>query len=160
MDSDVKTKIKYFLERGQVAECLVFIELVKVTKSPRTPAQNKSLHLWLNLIEKEAENQGVTWDMLVRHTSQLRVTSEGLKSACKQLIKALWGYTSTTQLKKTGDLDIVIDHMTDWLSKEMEVPAFPCDEERQKENLAGYKTQAGQDIEGVEYPEFIKEVKF
>lgn len=154
MDSKVKNKIKQFLLNGQVAECLAFIELIKTTGPTRTQRQNSSLHLWLNMIEKEAENQGVTWDMLVRHTSQLRVTSEALKSAVKQLIKALWGYESTTQIKKTGELDIVIDHVTDWISKEMEVPSFPCDEERQKENLAGYKTMAGQGTKGVDYPEY------
>ncbi len=157
MDSKVKSKIKQFLLNGQVAECLAFIELVETTRPTRTQNQNSAFHLWLNMIEHEAENQGVTWNMLVRHTSQLRVTSEALKSAVKQLIKVLWGYTSTTQLKKTGELDIVIDHVTDWLSKEMEVPAFPCDEERQKENLAGYKTMAGQGTPGIDYPEDYQE---
>lgn len=129
MDSTVKAKLTEFLRNGQIDKALAFIDLIE-TKSPvRTDRQNRSMHLWFTLLEKEAENQGVTWDMLVRHTSQLRVTAEGLKSAVKQLIKALWGYTSTTQLKKQGDIDIVIDHMTDWLSKEMEVPAFPNKED-------------------------------
>lgn len=125
MDSNTKSKLKNWLINGQVDKALAFIEAVETTGKTRTPSQNSAFHLWLNMIEKEAENKGVTWDMLIRHTSQLRVTSEGLKSAVKDLIKALWGYTSTTQLKKQGDIDIVIDHMTDWLSKEMEVPEFP-----------------------------------
>ena len=157
MDSDVKTKIKYFLERGQVAECLAFIELVKVTRSPRTEAQHRALFTWFTMIEREAENAGITWNQLVGHTHQLRITSEGLHVMCKQLMKALWGTTSTKQLKKVGQIEILEQHFVDLFSKVgLELPAFPCDEERQKENLAGYKTQAGQDIEGVEYPEFIK----
>lgn len=130
MDSKVKSKIKQFLLNGQLNECLQFIELVKVTSPARTKKQNDSFHLWLDMIEKSAEKQGVTQDMLIKHTTQLRVTSEWLKSAVKQLISVLWGYTSTTQLKKQGDLDIVIDHVTDWLGKEMEVPSFPSDENR------------------------------
>ncbi len=106
----------------------------------RTTQQNKSLHLWFDMIEKSAENQGVTQEMLIRHATQLRVTSWWLKSAVHQLIKALWGYTSTTQLKKTGDIDIVIDHLTDWLSKEMEVPPFPHDDQKTLQENMGYKT--------------------
>ena len=128
MESNTKKKLIQFLENGQTELALNFVKNIKATGVTRTPKQNASFHLWLNMIERDAENQGVTWDMLVRHTTQLRVTSEGLKSAVKQLIGALWGYTSTTQLKKTGELDIVIDHLTDWLSKEMEVPPFPCEE--------------------------------
>ena len=129
MTSQQKYQLKKYIENGETDKALTLLKSID-TRPTRTPSQNASLHLWLNMIEREAENQGVTWNMLIRHTSQLRVTSEGLKSAIRQLIKALWGYTSTTQIKKTGDLDIVIDHMTDWLSKEMEVPAFPFDPEK------------------------------
>lgn len=109
--------------------------------------------MWLSMIEHEAENQGVTWDKLIKHTSQLRVTSEALKGAIKQLIKALWGHTSTTQIKKTEQLNIVIDHVTDWLSKEMEVPAFPCDEDKQK--LDGQRIGAVNNLSREDYPEHI-----
>ncbi len=129
MTSQQKAKLKTYITNGQTDLALTLLNSID-TRPERTLSQNASLHMWFNLIEREAENQGVTWDMLIKHTSQLRVTSEGLKSACKQLIKALWGYTSTTQLKKTGDLDKVIDHMTAWLSKEMEVPAFPHDPDK------------------------------
>lgn len=127
MTSQQKAKLKDYIKNGQTDLALALLSTID-TRPQRTIKQNSALHLWFNMIEREAENQGVTWDMLVRHTSQLKVTSEGLKSACKQLIRALWGITSTTQLKKTGDLDVVIDHMTDWLSKEMEVPPFPYED--------------------------------
>jgi hypothetical protein len=130
MNNHQKYQLKKYIENGDTDKALLFLKSID-TRPERTLPQNSALHLWFNLIEREAENQGVTWNMLVRHTSQLRVTSEGLKSATKQLIKALWGYTSTTQLKKTGDLDVVIDHLTDWLSKEMEVPPFPHDEDKE-----------------------------
>lgn len=130
MTREVKNKIKHFLLNGQINECLQFLELVQLDEKTRTKKQNDSFHLWLEMIEKSAENQGVTQDMLIKHTTQLRVTSEWLKSAVKQLINVLWGYTSTTQLKKQGDLDIVIDHVTDWLGKEMEVPSFPSEKDK------------------------------
>lgn len=157
MDSNTKKKLITFLENDQIDQALSFLKLIKTTSSPRTPKQNASLHLWFNMIEHEAENQGVTQDMLIKHTSQLRVTSEWLKSAVKQLIKVLWGYTSTTQLKKTGEIDKVIDHVTDWLSKEMEVPAFPCDENKQLENLSGVKIAQVNNLKNENYPELINE---
>lgn len=151
MTSQQKIKLREFILSGNTDHAVTLLNSID-TRPERTPTQNASLHLWFNLIEREAENQGVTWDMLVKHTSQLRVTSEGLKSACKQLIKALWGYDSTTQLKKTGDIDKVIDHMTDWLSKEMEVPPFPCDEDKQ--NLSGQRIGAINNLSESNYPEY------
>ena len=128
MQHEDKAKLIRLLENGQIDLALSFVKDIKATRKPRTSAQNRALHLWLNMIEREAENQGVTQNMLIKHTSQLRVTAEWMKSNIKQLIKALWNYDSTTELKKQGDIDIVIDHVTDWLSKEMEVPPFPCNE--------------------------------
>lgn len=138
MERNAQKKLIEWLENGQTDLALNFVRNIKATGPKRTNQQNAAFHLWLNMIEREAENQGVTWDMLIRHTSQLRVTSEGLKSAVKQLIKALWGYSSTTQLQKTGDLDVVIDHLTDWLSKEMEVPSFPHEENKGNDMLAAH----------------------
>lgn len=157
MRPEIKAKLIKFLENGQVNEALSFLKLIKADSPARTPSQNSALHLWLNMIEHEAENQGVTWDKLIKHTSQLRVTSEALKAAVKQLIKALWGYTSTTQIKKIGQLDVVIDHVTDWLSKEMEVPAFPCDEE--KHRLDGQRIGSINNLVKTDYPEYIGEAK-
>lgn len=154
MQPQTKAKLIKFLENGQTSEALSFLKLIKANSPVRTPSQNSSLHLWLSMIEHEAENQGVTWNMLIKHTSQLRVTSEGLKGAIKQLIKALWGHTSTTQIKKTEQLNIVIDHVTDWLSKEMEVPPFPSDEEKKK--LDGQRIGAINNLSREDYPEYIK----
>lgn len=96
---------------------------------PRTIPQHNSLFLWFSMIEKEAENMGITWDMIIRHTHQLRVTKENLHSMCKELQKALWGSTSTKQLKKNGEIDIIIEHFTDLFAKEgLELPPFPSNE--------------------------------
>jgi hypothetical protein len=136
MDSKVKAKIKQFLLNGQINECLQFIELVKVTQSERTQSQHNALFLWFTMIEREAENSGVTWNQLVGHTHQLRITSEGLHIMCKQLQKALWGQTSTKQLKKNGQIDILIEHFVDLFSKVgMTLPPFPCDEDKQNQKI-------------------------
>lgn len=97
----------------------------------RTDQQNKAYWKWLSMIEHEAENQGVTWNMVMKHTNQLRVTKENVHEAVKQLTKALWGITSTTKLEKTGHMDILIDHVTNLFGKVgLEVPPFPNESDK------------------------------
>ena len=130
MDSKVKQKLKTFLLNRQIQEALSFIELVETTGSTRTDTQSDSLFLWFTMIEKEAENAGITWNELVGHTHQLRITREGLHVMCKQLMKALWGTTSTKQLKKIGQIEILEQHFVDLFSKVgLELPPFPSKEE-------------------------------
>lgn len=118
-----------------------------------TRQQQKSLFSWFEMISTEAERQGVTFDMIIRHTHQLKITRPGLHALCKTLIKPLFGYQSTTEIQKTGDLDIIIDHFTDLLGKEMEVPPFPHDPEKQKENERGYKLAAHEAAQDDDYPD-------
>lgn len=98
----------------------------------RTQNQHNALFLWFGLIEKEAENRGITWNMIIRHIHQLRITKEGLHLLCKELQKALWGTKSTKELKKIGQIDIIQEHFIDLFSKEgMELPPFPSYEDGQ-----------------------------
>jgi hypothetical protein len=115
--------------------------------------QQKSLFKWFEMISQEADRQGVTFDMVIRHTHQLKITKPGLHAMCKQLIRPLFGYESTTEIQKTGDLDIIIDHFTDLLSKEMEVPPFPHDPDKQAINKRGYKLAAHEASKLPDYPE-------
>lgn len=131
MDGKIKKKLKLFLENGQIKEALTFIDLVETTSPTRTDSQHNALFLWFSMIEREAENQGVTWNRLVSHTHQLRVTKENLHVMCKQLQKALWGTSSTKELKKIGHIDVIIDHFTDLFSKVgLELPPFPEDKNK------------------------------
>lgn len=129
MDNKVKQKLKTFLLNGQIQEALRFIDLVETTSSERTQSQHNSLFLWFTMIEKEAENAGITWNELVGHTHQLRITREGLHVMFKQLMKALWGTTSTKKLKKIGQIEILEQHFVDLFSKVgLELPPFPSKE--------------------------------
>lgn len=100
-------------------------------KSPRTDSQHNALFLWYSMIEKVAENEGITWNQVVGQTHQLKITTEGLHVMGKQLQKALWGTESTKQLKKVGQIDILVDHFVDLFAKVgLELPPFPSDENR------------------------------
>ena len=93
----------------------------------RTESQHSALFLWFSMIEKEAENHGITWDMIIRHTHQLKITKEGLHGMCKNLQKVLWGTSSTKDLKRDGHIDTIIDHFVALFAKEgLELPPFPA----------------------------------
>lgn len=152
---NVKEKI------GARLEALEYLKTVPIQKEPkgtRTSNQNRAYWKWLTDISTQCENQGVTADMLFKHTAHIKVTKNVLHESIKSLLKALWGIESTTDLKKTGHYDEIIDHVTAWLGKEnIEIPPFPSDEARQLENLTGYKNSAGQGTDGVEYPEMTED---
>lgn len=132
----IKTLLGDFIRNAKIEETQ--------TKPTRTSSQNNALWLWFTQIEQEAENQGITWDLVIKHVHQLRVTKENLHSMCKDLQKALWGTTSTAEIKKTGQLDIIIDHFVDLFGKVgLELPPFPNNEANTVESLGGYKTNAG-----------------
>lgn len=136
MEPEVKRKLIHWLENGQHDHALAFVKLIKPTGKKRTDAQNSAYWLWLTMIEKEAENQGVTWDMVLQNVNQLRVTKENVHEAVKQLTKALWGITSTTQLEKQGHFDVIIDHVTDLFGKVgLELPPFPHEENKGNDTL-------------------------
>ena len=119
---------------GARLNALTWVQSQKPTesvKTPRTDAQSRSLFLWYGMIEKIAENEGITWNEVVGKTHQLKITTEGLHVMGKQLQKALWGTTSTKQIKKTGQIEILVQHFADLFSKVgLELPPFPCDENR------------------------------
>lgn len=114
---------------GARLKALEWVENQKPTvevKTPRTDAQHRAWFTWLGMIEKVAENEGITWNQLVGKTHQLKITVEGLHVMGKQLQKALFGTDSTKQLTKTGQIDILIDHFVDLFSKVgLELPPFP-----------------------------------
>lgn len=154
MNNDVKQKLKTFLLNGQVKEALQFIELVETISPKRTQSQHNALFLWFSMIEKEAENAGVTWNKLVGHTHQLRITTEGLHVMCKQLQKALWGTSSTRELKKIGQIEILEQHFVDLFSKVgLELPPFPNDPDKGKERINSMELSAKMNYPTEEYKE-------
>jgi len=101
-------------------------------KSPRTDSQHNALFLWYSMIEKVAEYEGITWNQVVGQTHQLKITTEGLHVMGKQLQKALWGTESTKQLKKVGQIDILVDHFVDLFAKVgLELPPFPSNADKE-----------------------------
>lgn len=108
------------------------------SKPTRTDAQNRSLHKWFSQLSEECQRNGVTFDLIIRHTHQMQVTEEGVKHLWHVLQKALFGKESTTELKKTGQIETMLMHFADLFGKEgIEIPPWPSDDLRQWEELSG-----------------------
>jgi hypothetical protein len=157
MTSQQKRQLKEYIINSDTARAVALLNSIDTTPT-RTDNQHAALFLWFSMIEHEAENAGITWNEIAGHTYQLRITKEGLHVMAKQLQKALWGTTSTKELKKVGQIEILIEHFVDLFSKVgLELPPFPSNTAKQLENLGGYKVKAGQGTEGVDYPQEYKE---
>ena len=129
MQHEDKAKLIRLLENGQIDLALSFVKSIEVKGKTRTDKQHRALFKWFAMIEHEAENQGVTFDRIIAHTHQLRITKENLHELCKQLQKALWGTTSTKELQKIGQIEIIEQHFVDLFAKVgLELPPFPSEE--------------------------------
>lgn len=124
----------------------------------RTGQQNNGMHLWFEQTARICQNQGVTMDLIIKHTHDVLVTKEGVKLLWKTFQKALFDTDSTTQLKKTGQIDILVDHMVALFAKVgVELPPFPCDEQRFWAEQTGYKSDTTKELPGAPYPKYDEE---
>ena len=133
IDSEIYNRLKTIneLKWDTVSKLKEYLDTVK-PKTLRTQTQSASLFLWFGQIEKLAENEGITWNMIIQHTHQLKITKDGLHMLCKELIEPLFGIKSTKDIEKTGHLDDIIDHFVDLFSKEgLELPPFPSEEKKE-----------------------------
>lgn len=122
----------------------------KGTVATRTGSQNAALHLWFKQIADICQNQGVTFDLIIKHTHQVAVTEIGVKGLWHVLQKALYGTTSTTELKKTGQIDRMIDHFVALFAKEeVELPPFPS-------QVFNVRLTAMENLQKEDYPQHNK----
>lgn len=107
------------------------------TPSNRTLDQNSALHLWYTQKAEQCRNAGVSPRMAFERTIELEMTPEIMKEIWRSVQKALYGKKSTTELKKTGEIDELVDHLNRFFAREFyleEIP-FPVDETKQLEKL-------------------------
>lgn len=98
-------------------------------QNKRTSSQNNSLHLLFSQISKECEEKGIDLREVVRDEVPIPCTPENIKWMWKLLQKAMFGTKSTTQLRKSGDIDRVYDAFNKiWIERtnsEIILPPFP-----------------------------------
>jgi len=157
MDSRAKTKLLQFLENGQIDLAIGFVKAIETTgKNQISGSQRGALHLYLSQVAHEANNMGLTLQDMVKVIKKLEIrpnTTNLKETFLKPYIKSAFNLDSSEkmsnqQITEAYDaLNLVFSHY--W---HICLP-FPTDEQKQLENLGGYKSRAGQGTEGVDYPE-------
>ncbi len=98
-------------------------------QNKRTSSQNNALHLLFAQISKECEEKGIDLREVVRDEVPIPCTPENIKWMWKLLQKAMFGTRSTTELRKSGDIDKVYDQFNKILIErtngEISLPPFP-----------------------------------
>ena len=95
----------------------------------RTLRQNNSLHLLFKQISDECMEKGIDMRQIVKDEVPIQCTPENIKWLWKLLQEALFGKKSTTELKKSGEIEIVYDNfnaiITERTKGEISLPPFP-----------------------------------
>lgn len=95
----------------------------------RTNPQNNSLHLLFAQISQECMDKGIEMREIVREEVPIPCTPENIKWMWKLLQKGMFGTRSTTELKKTGEIERVYDTfnkiLVDRTSGEISLPPWP-----------------------------------
>lgn len=102
-----------------------------------TRQQQKALHKYFELLATELNGAGYTVQLFLKQTVDLDWSGPTVKELIwRPLQKALVQKGSTTELDKTSDIDVVLDHLTRHLGEKfgLSVP-FPVDVERQLEKM-------------------------
>jgi len=106
------------------------VEDIKNIESRRTLAQNRSLHKLMKELSDECLEKGITINDIVKDGYEVEATPENLKMLWKKLQTALFGTKSTTELKKTGQIDIVYRNFNQILIErtkgEVSLPPWPA----------------------------------
>lgn len=118
-NNDIKKLIDFLLSaKDQSIE-------VKIHKNTRTNRQNRALHLYFTLVAEEANNAGYEMRDLVLDNIPIRITLESVKELWKTMQKAMYGTTSTTQLK-TNQISEIYDGMNIVISERLKLSiSFP-----------------------------------
>lgn len=117
----VRLKLKEYLEK------VVVEEDGKTLEQNRTDQQNKALHVWYEAVAEECRKNGVDAKMVMSKVVRMNMTATFIKEMWKTLQLALFQKKSTTQLRKSGEIDIIRDHFIRFFADEfqLELPPFP-----------------------------------
>lgn len=89
------------------------------TPHVRTTQQNKSLHKFCEDVAKELNNKGINVQLFLKHAVDLDWSKDSVKELIwKPIQKALVNKSSTTELDKVNDIDLIWEHINRHLSIE------------------------------------------
>jgi len=123
-----KSQFKHWLEDWNGQQ--VRVELSKVT-SQRSEKQNKSIHLYFSHIAEELNNAGYTVQLVLKEKVDLEWDATKVKELLwRPAQKAITGKKSTIDLRKTGEIDYIYDHLNRHLAEKFHIHVpFPTQEQ-------------------------------
>lgn len=127
----------------------------------RTSLQNRSLHLGFRLIKDALNLAGLDMRKVLKPHIAIPWSEKSVKEFLfRPVMETMTQKKSTTELEKIGEINEVWDVVMRFLGENhgVEYIPFPVDTEKQKEELGGYKTNAGE-AKGYAYPEYIGVLK-
>jgi len=142
------------------------VEITEEPKSPRTDAQNAALHVLFRHIADELNKNGLSVQDVLAKAMEMDWTEYRVKEILwKNSQKKLYGKKSTTELKKTGEIDNVYEHINRFLAQGfvnnktgetvyLEHVPFPSDEKKTEENMSGVKLAQHNNLSNENYPEY------
>ena len=122
----------------------------------RTLQQNKAAHLGFQLIADALNDSGKDMRVVLKPEIAIPWTRQSVKDHLfRPVMKLMTSKESTTKLEKIGEIEQVWDTVMRFLGENhhIEYIPFPHDPDKQKEEMGGYKTNAG-NSKGYEYPEY------
>ena len=104
---------------------------VKPISELRTQSQSNALHLWFTQIADVLNENGITAQQIFSRPVEHFWTPELIKEIWRKIQKAMFGQRSTTKLKKTEQIDKIVDVLTKLIAEraKIEVPPFPSIEQ-------------------------------
>ena len=139
---------KEAVEKAKNALQFLDIQSFRVLPQKRTIPQNSALHLLFEQLSKECLDKGIEMRQLVKEEVPIECTPENIKWLWKLLQNALFKTQSTTELKKTGQIEIVYEAFNKILIErtngEISLPPFPSIETQTKETKLDYPDYEGE----------------
>lgn len=133
------------------------IQVTEEPKSPRTGQQNNALHLFCKMLADALNDAGKDMRIVLKPEYNIPWDTESVKTHIwKPIMKARFGKDSTTQLKKTGEIDEVHKIIMREIREKhgIEYIPFPVDTGRQFEELSGEKIGAVNNLSNDTYPKY------
>jgi hypothetical protein len=92
----------YILEGGATKDNGEFVKegFYEIVENKRTSRQNSALHKWFSLVSDEANEKGLTLNMLYNSPQNMRITPELLKNLFREYGRVMYKKDSTTKLTK------------------------------------------------------------
>lgn len=93
---------------------------------PRTPQQNRGLYKFFSLLSDSLNLSGKEMRLILKPTHKIWWTPESVKNELwKPVMKQKFGYESTTELKKIGEIDAIHEDLMRMLGEGHQVEYLP-----------------------------------